>query len=131
MGTHGQKGPFGLKQTLTGRKASERPRGPDLVPTAADWSDWVGSMVTKHFGLVSGLFLAPREPKGPVLALSAPFGGPRGPRRAPGDQIWATLPPIGLTGLKSWLPHTLALYRASSGPPGTPKMPILGPKGPK
>ena len=39
------------------------PRGPDLVPTAADWSDWVGIMVTTHFGLVMGLFWAPRAPK--------------------------------------------------------------------
>ena len=59
--------------------------------------------------------------KGPVLAQSAPFGGPRGPRRAPRDQIWSQLPLIGLTGLELWLPHTLAWYRASSGPPGTPK----------
>ena len=41
------------------------------------------------------------------------------------SQIWSELPPIGLTGLKSWLPHTLTLYRASSGPPGTPKGPAL------
>ena len=37
--------------------------GPDLVPIAADWSEWVGVMVTTHFGLVLGLFLAPRGPK--------------------------------------------------------------------
>ena len=69
--------------------------------------------------------------KGPVLALSAPFGGPRGPQRTPGDQIWSQLPPIGLTGLESWLQHTLASYRASSGPPGTPKghfWPLKGPQ---
>ena len=59
--------------------------------------------------------------KGPMLALSAPFGGPRGPRRVPGDQIWSKLPPTGLTGLVLWLPHTLAWYQDSSGPPGTPK----------
>ena len=67
----------------------------------------------------------PGTPKGPVLARNAPFWGHRGPRRAPREQIWSTLPPIGLTGLKSWLPHTLALYQASSGPPGTPKGPVL------
>ena len=36
--------------------------GPDLVPIAAGWSDWVGVMVTTHFGLVLGLFLATRGP---------------------------------------------------------------------
>ena len=64
--------------------------------------------------------------KGPVLAQSAPFGGPRGPRRAPRDQIWSQLPLIGLTGLELWLPHTLAWYLAFSGPPETPKGPVLG-----
>ena len=96
-------------------------------------------MVTTHLCLVSGLFWASSGTlKGPVLALSAPFGGPRGPWRARGDQIWSQLPPIGLIGLELWLPHTLAWYRASSGPPGTLKGPILalsapfgGPRGPR
>ena len=69
--------------------------------------------------------------KGPVLDLSVPFGGPRGPWRTPRDQIWSQLPPTGLTELVLWLPHTLAWYRASSGPPGTPKghfWPLKGPK---
>ena len=39
------------------------PEGPDLVPTAANGSDWAGIMVTRHFDLVSGLFWAPRAPK--------------------------------------------------------------------
>ena len=125
-----QKGPFGLKQTLTGRKASEHPRGarfspnccqlvrlswnhgyhtlwpcigpfwaprdtkrarfgpkcpfwgsqrssegprgPDLVPTATDWSDWAGTMVTTHFGLVLSLFWATRDPKRAFLASKGP-----------------------------------------------------------
>ena len=58
------------------------PDGPlrlDLVPTATDWSDWAGIMVTRHFDLVSGLFWAPRAPKrarfGPQKALlRAPEG---------------------------------------------------------
>ena len=56
---------FGPKCPFWGsQRSSEGPWGPDLVPTAADWSDWVGSMVTTHFGLVSGLFWSP-APQGP------------------------------------------------------------------
>ena len=65
-------------------------RGPDLVPTAANWSDWVGVMVTSHFGLVLGLFLAQGAPKGPVLALNASFGGPGWTRRVPGARFGPT-----------------------------------------
>ena len=130
-----QKGQFGLKQTLTGRKASEHPRGarfspnccqlvwlswnhgyhtlwpcigpfwaprdtkrarfgpkcpfwgsqrssegprgPDLVHTAADWSDWVEIMVATHFGLVSGLFWASRDTKN---AHFGPQGAQIGPK---------------------------------------------------
>ena len=54
---------------------------------------------------------------------------PIGSRRAPGDQIWSQLLPIGLTGLESWLPDTLTWYLASSGPPGPSKGPVLAPKG--
>ena len=50
----------------------EVPEGPDLVPTATDWSDWVGIMVTTHFGLVSGLFWATRDPKRAFLASKRP-----------------------------------------------------------
>ena len=46
------------------------PEGPDLVPTAANWSDWAGIMVTRHVDLVSGLFLAAR-------ALKRAFFGPK------------------------------------------------------
>ena len=57
----------------------EGPGGPDLVPTAANWSDRVGIMVTRHFDLVFGLFWAPRGPK------RVRFGPKRvrfGPKRA-------------------------------------------------
>ena len=73
----------------------------------------------------------PGPPKGPVLAPKGPFEGPTGSCRAPGDQIWSQLLPIGLTGLESWLPNTLTWYLASSGPPRPPKGPVLAPKGPK
>ena len=40
------------------------PIGPDLVPTAANRSVWVRLMVTTHLGLILGLFMAAKGPKG-------------------------------------------------------------------
>ena len=82
-----QKGPFGLKQTLTRRTASERPKGPYLVPTAANWSEWVGIMVTTHFGLILGLFWAPKKDpfwprKDPFWPQKDPFWPVKDPNRA-------------------------------------------------
>ena len=109
---------FGPKCPFWGpQRSSEGPEGPDLVPTAANWSDWVGVMVTRHFDLVLGLFRAPRAPKRALLAPKGPVGGPIGSQRAPGDQIWSQLPLIGLSGLDSWSPHTLTWYWAPSGSP--------------
>ena len=50
----------------------------DLIPTAADWSDWDGIMVTTHFGPVAGLSWATRDTK------KARFGSKclLGPKRA-------------------------------------------------
>ncbi len=60
----------------------EGPEGPDLVPTAANWSDWAGIMVTRHVDLVLGLFWAPRNPKRARFGPKCPFWGsqtdPRG-----------------------------------------------------
>ena len=41
-----QKGPFGPSTEI---------RMPDLNPIGTDWSDWVGLMVSTHFGLVLGI----------------------------------------------------------------------------
>ena len=51
------KGPFGGPRT-----SSESPGEPDLVPTAALWSNWVGLIVFTHFDLVLGLFVAAKDP---------------------------------------------------------------------
>ena len=80
------------------------PGGQDLVPTAPDWIVYVELMVTTHFDLVSGSFWAHR---GPIRARFGPKCSFWGPRRAPGDQIWSHLLPIGPPGLVSWSPHTL------------------------
>ena len=47
-----QNAPFG---GLRGTRTADRPLRLDLVPTAADWSDCVGTMVNTHFGLVTAL----------------------------------------------------------------------------
>ena len=69
-------------------------------------------------------------PKWLVLAPKGPFGGPRGPLRAVGSQIWSQLRPIGLSESDSWSTHTATWYRAPSGPKGALKGLILALKGP-
>ena len=61
------------------QRDSKGPWGPDLIPTAANWSDWVGVMVTKHFGLVLGLFWVPRDTKRARFGPKCPFLAPKGP----------------------------------------------------
>ena len=63
-----------------------------------------------------------KAPLGDILSPKYLLGAPEG--------LWSQLPPIGLTGLESWLPDTLTWYLASSGPPEPPKGPVLAPKGP-
>ena len=71
---------FGPKTPFLGSwKSSEGPQGPDLVPTAANWSDWVGVMVTTHFGLVLGLFWVPRDTKMACFGPKCLFLAPKGP----------------------------------------------------
>ena len=75
-----KKARFGPKTPFLGSwKSSEGPQGPDLVPTAANWSDWVGVMVTTHFGLVLGLFWVPRDTKRARFGPKCPFLAPKGP----------------------------------------------------
>ena len=71
--------------------------GPELVPIAAKWFDWVGVIVTTHFDLVLGLFLAPRGPKRARFGPKCLFWGsgmdsegPRGPDLVPipGQSAW-------------------------------------------
>merc|ERR1712140_8001 len=112
--------------SLLGAQGSqEGPGGPNLVPTATNCSAWIKLMVTTHFGLVSAFFWATRGPKRATFGPKCPFWVPRGPRRAQEDQIWWQLPPTAPPGLNLWLPHTLALCRPSSGPPGALKGPLL------
>ena len=88
---------FGPERPFWGSpRVFEGPRGPDLVPTVASWSDWVGVMVTTHFGLVLGLLWAPRGPKrarfGPKMHFWGPWRsweGPRGPDLVPTAANWS------------------------------------------
>ena len=57
------------------RRSSVGSGGPDLVPTAADWSHWVGIMVNTHFGLETNLFWAPMGPKRVCFGPNFPFLG--------------------------------------------------------
>ena len=113
------QGPF--RPSLSPGDSQDGPTGIHKTSTQCIWVVLIHIMC---LGPLMDLYGTPGPPKGPVLAPKCPFGGPRGTRRAPGGQIWSQLPPIGLTGFKSWLPHTLAWYLASSGPPVAPKGPI-------
>ena len=57
------------------RRSSEGPGRPDLVPTAPDWSAWVGLMPTTHFDLVLGPFWVPGGPKRAISPRSLNFHG--------------------------------------------------------
>ena len=127
-----KRGPVGPKRPCWGPIGSRRAPGgqiwSQLLPIGlTGLESWLPDTLTWYLAS-SG---PPGPSKGPVLAPIGPFEGPIGSQRAPGDQIWSKLPPTGLTGLVLWLPHTLAWYGASSGPPGTPKghfWPLKGPK---
>ena len=74
-----QKCSFGPKRAFWGLQRSlEGLWVPDLVPTAADWSNRIGFMVTTHFGLVLGFFWAPRDPKRARFGPKCPFLAPVG-----------------------------------------------------
>ena len=60
----------------------EGPKGPDLIPTVTDWSDWDGIMVTTHFGPVAGLSWAPRDTKKARFGSKCLLGPKKGPNRA-------------------------------------------------
>ena len=127
-----KRGPVGPKRSVGGPIGSRRATGDQIwsqqLPIGlTGLESWLPDTLTWYMAS-SG---PPGPPKGPVLAPKGPFEGPTGSCRAPGDQIWSQLLPIGLTGLESWLPDTLTWYLASSGPPGPPKGPVLAPNGAK
>ena len=65
------------------QRDSKGPWGPDLIPTAANWSDWVGIMVTTNFGLVLGPLLDPEGPKeGPSCGQLAREGHPANEKKS-------------------------------------------------
>ena len=53
----------------------EGPRGPDLVPTAADWSAWLGIIVPHTLWPGIKPLLAPRSPKRACFGPKCPFWG--------------------------------------------------------
>ena len=127
----GQKGPIWPKTGPNWEKSSEGQiwgqtwsQLPLIGPTGLE--SWLPHTLA-WYRASSG---PPGTPKGPILAENVPFGGSGGTPRAPGGHTWSQLPPIGLTGLESWLPHPLAWYWATSWPLRGPKWARFGPKYP-
>ena len=114
-------------------RSSEGPRGPDLVPTATDWSDWAGIMVTTHFDLVYDLFWAPKVPKRARFGPKRPFWGPQrssegpqGPVSVPTAPVWSDWAGITVT---THYDLVYDLFWAPKVPKGArfgPKMALLG-----
>ena len=125
------KGPFGLKQALTGRKALGARVGARFGPNCHRLVRLGWSHGYHTFWPGNGPLLVPQGPqKGPfwpnmpVLAQNASFGSPGGPRRVPtpsGCCAWAGLMVTTNFGLVSSLFLATILIFG----------PILGPHGPK
>ena len=106
-----------------------------MVPTAANWSDWAGIMVTRHFDLVSGLFWAPRAPKRAFFGPKRPFWGlqrdlegPEGPALVPTAANWYDWAGIMVN---RHIDLVSGLFWAPRAPKRTPlasKGPKMGPK---
>ena len=85
-----QKGPFGLKKTLTGRKASEHPRGARFGPNCCQlvWLSWnhgyhtlwpcIGPLLGPQ-----GHQKGPFWPEMPLFGVTEVLGGPPGNRFGP------------------------------------------------
>ena len=130
-----QKGPFGLKQTLTGRKASERPRGAGFGPNYRRLVQRVWSHGNHTFLPGFGPLLAPWGPKRASFGPKCPFWGPQRSQEGPRGQnlvLTATgcsarvklmvTTHFGLVSVLFWAPR--GPKRASFGP----KCPFLGPE---
>ena len=88
------------------------PGGPDLVPTAADWSDRDVIIVTTHFGLVLGLFCAPKRARfGPKCPFSAKL-------RPLAETIRPNINPKGVVTMSLTQADQLAAVGTKSGPLG-------------
>ena len=104
------------------RASQDRPTGIQNTSTQCAWGGHIHIM---HFGPLTDLYGTPGAPKRARFGPKRPFLGPLRSSKDLGVQIWCQLPPIGPTGLVTWLPHTLAFYRPSPGPPGATKGPVL------
>ena len=83
-----------LKRPFWGSpRSSEGPNGPDLVPTALEWSDGVKLRVTTHFDLILGPFWAPGGLKRARFCPEKPFwGAPRSSEGTNGPDLVPTAP---------------------------------------
>ena len=112
------------------RRSSDGPGGPDLVPTAPNWSAWAGLMLTTHFDLVSGPFWAPGGPKRARFGPKCPFWGPRRSSEGPGGPDLVPTAP----DWPAWVGHMVTthfdLVPGLSWAPGGPKRAPFGSKCP-
>ena len=127
---------------------TEGPKGPFLPKTGPNWEKSSGGQTwgqiwsqLPQIGPTDRLIELPHTlawywassgpqgtPKGPVLALNAPFRGPRWTRRVPGGQIWSQRLLIGLPGLQSLYTTHFGLVLDPFLAPRGPKRARFGPK---
>ena len=113
------------------RRSSEGPRGPDLVPTAANWSAWVRLIVTTHLGLMLGLIVAA---KGLNLAEKGHFGPKGALLEPPGARKRPDTRPKCVVAMSPTQVDQTAAVGTKSEPPGPTedlrgsKKGLLGPK---
>ena len=108
----------------------EGPRGPDLVPTAADWSAWLGIIVPHTLWPGIKPLLAPRSPKRACFGPKCPFWGSwkdsEGPREP--DSVPTA------TGCSAYVGLMVGgLFLAARGPKSprfSSECPFFGPCGP-
>ena len=111
-------------------RSSEGPKGPDLVPTATGWSDWVNYIHIMCSGPLWDLYGTPGASKRAHFGPERPFWEPRRSSVGPGGSdlvptaaVWSTWAGLMATthfGLES------GLFRA----PGGSKRAPFGPKCP-
>ena len=115
---------FGAPEVLGG------PGGPDLVPTAADWSNRIGYMFTTHFGLISALFWAPWGPKRASFGPKCPFWGPQRAKEGPGGPNLVPTATDCSAWVKLMVSTHFGLVSSLFWAPWGPKRASFGPKCP-
>ena len=100
-------------------RSSEGPKGPDLVPTATGWSNWVNHIHIMCSGPLWDLYGTPVAPKRAHFGPERPFWEPRRSSVGPGGSdlvptaaVWSTW--VGLMAT-THLGLVSGLFRAPGG----------------